>query len=213
MQKHSIRNWTIHLEKPKTPHVDITRAALQSLHTLRLSHEMQEMCCCLRDFQWYTCLIGKVTRPQLFTSKKGRTRQPSGSPDVPFDLVTYAALAFNSTKRTAVMPSKVGPPDSRNSPSPSPPADPPTSSAPGPRARALKGMFDQALSHTLGKCTYENFASCFPTPAKHVPEALNGLHRDFVTRLDEMCRVSTALDIPCSVTAVRWQSIAFYLIY
>ncbi|KAI9665224.1 MAG: hypothetical protein M1831_002234 [Alyxoria varia] len=74
------------------------------------------------------------------------------------------------------------------SPSPSPPRNPPVLSEPGPRARALDSVFDQALKHTLDKCSYDNFAACFPTPAEQVPGALRGLHGDFVGRLDEMCR-------------------------
>lgn len=36
--------------------------------------------------------------------------------------------------------------------------------------------------------SYPNFAACFPTPATHVPEALDGLHRDFVGKLEEVCK-------------------------
>lgn len=74
--------------------------------------------------------------------------------------------------------------------SPSPPPAPPVARAPGPRATALQKVFNDALSHTLRACSYNNFAECFPTPAKYVPQALDGLHRDFVGKLEEMCKVS-----------------------
>jgi len=81
--------------------------------------------------------------------------------------------------------------DSR-APSPSPPPPPPTAASPGPRANALEKIFHDALAHTLRSCSYSSFAACFPTLANYVPEALTGLHNDFVTKLDEMCKVSAA---------------------
>lgn len=96
---------------------------------------------------------------------------------------------LTSSKSPAEGKSEAMATEQRNSPSPSPPANPPTSSAPGPRVKALRDIFDLSLRHTLDKCTYDNFAECFPTPAKHVPEALSGLHRDFIAKLDQMCRV------------------------
>ncbi|KAI9769328.1 MAG: hypothetical protein M1839_003751 [Geoglossum umbratile] len=52
-------------------------------------------------------------------------------------------------------------------PSPSPP--PPIPSSPGRRATALQTIFTNALSHTIKTVNYDNFASCFPTPARHCP--------------------------------------------
>lgn len=80
--------------------------------------------------------------------------------------------------------------------SPSPPPAPPLARAPGPRATALQKVFNDALSHTLRACSYNNFAECFPTPAKYVPQALDGLHRDFVGKLEEMCKVSRTTVTP-----------------
>ena len=73
--------------------------------------------------------------------------------------------------------------------SPSPPPRPPVSLVPGPRAEALQKIFDGALKTTLKTVSYDNFAACFPTPARRVPDALGGLHRDFVNRLSEVCKV------------------------
>ncbi|KAL2357134.1 Nnf1-domain-containing protein [Cryomyces antarcticus] len=72
--------------------------------------------------------------------------------------------------------------------SPSPPTSPPLPQAPGPRATALQKVFADALSHSLKTCSYSNFAACFPTAARYVPEALEGLWRDFVERLGGVCR-------------------------
>lgn len=70
-----------------------------------------------------------------------------------------------------------------------PPPSRPISLSPGIRASLLQKVYNDALSHTLRICSYTNFASCFPTPARHVPEALDGLHRDFIGRLDDICKV------------------------
>lgn len=71
----------------------------------------------------------------------------------------------------------------------SPPNRPPTSSVPGIRASKLHDVFDRALSRTIHKgCSYPHFSACFPTPASYVPEALEGFHRDFVTKLEHACR-------------------------
>ncbi|PNS21482.1 hypothetical protein CAC42_1261 [Sphaceloma murrayae] len=72
--------------------------------------------------------------------------------------------------------------------SPSPASTPPIASTPGPRAAMLSKLYDEAVTHTLQACSYDNFAACFPTSARHVPDALQGLHNDFVTRLGERCR-------------------------
>jgi len=73
--------------------------------------------------------------------------------------------------------------------SPSPPRSPPNALSPGPRASKLQEVFNEALTHTLRVCSYSNFATCFPTPAQFVPEALDTLHRDFVGRLGDACKV------------------------
>jgi kinetochore protein NNF1 len=60
------------------------------------------------------------------------------------------------------------------SPSPAPP--PPVATAPGPRATALQKLYSDAIAHVLKTCSYNNFASCFPTPAKEVPDSIRHLH-------------------------------------
>lgn len=79
---------------------------------------------------------------------------------------------------------------SRTSPSPSPPPDAPESSTlePGPRATALKKIYTSALQSTLKSNSYPNFASCFPTPAKYCPTALEGVWRQLNARLEEECQ-------------------------
>lgn len=79
--------------------------------------------------------------------------------------------------------------------SPSPAAAPPVPNAPGPRAQALLAVFNSALDATLAKVSAGNFASCFPTPAKYVPEVLDDIHGQFTAQIssawkkkfDEIC--------------------------
>lgn len=67
-------------------------------------------------------------------------------------------------------------------------AAPPVAASPGPRAAQLIKLYNDAIAHTLKACNYDNFAACFPTTAKNVPDALQGLHKDFVERLDQHCK-------------------------
>lgn len=60
---------------------------------------------------------------------------------------------------------------------------------PGARATALQTAFAKALEATLNKCSYANFASCFPTPAQYRPQTLEMFHKDFTGRLHEVCTV------------------------
>lgn len=71
----------------------------------------------------------------------------------------------------------------------SPSSKPPIADAPGPRAQALCNAFEKALDNTLRRCSYENFAACFPTPAEYRSETLDAFWRDFVGRLDAFCKV------------------------
>lgn len=64
-----------------------------------------------------------------------------------------------------------------------PPA--PESQIPGPRASRLIQVFDQALARTLRANSYSNFASCFPTPARHVPASLESVWRQLNAKLEE----------------------------
>lgn len=62
------------------------------------------------------------------------------------------------------------------------------SQAPGPRASRLIQVFDQALARTLRANSYSNFASCFPTPARHVPASLESVWRQLNAKLEESAR-------------------------
>ncbi|KAF1353558.1 Nnf1-domain-containing protein [Delphinella strobiligena] len=72
--------------------------------------------------------------------------------------------------------------------SPSPATAPPIAAAPGPRASALQKLYADAIAHTVKTCNYNNFAECFPTPAKHTPEAMKELHSDFIQKLHHSCK-------------------------
>ncbi|KAI5249082.1 MIND kinetochore complex component Nnf1 [Aureobasidium subglaciale] len=74
--------------------------------------------------------------------------------------------------------------------SPSPVQAPPVQQTPGPRAAALQKLYSDAIKHTLRACSYSNFASSFPTPASHAPDAMKRLHSDFVEKLDRSCKLN-----------------------
>lgn len=59
---------------------------------------------------------------------------------------------------------------------------------PGPRASRLIQVFDQALARTLRANSYSNFASCFPTPARHVPASLESVWRQLNAKLEESAK-------------------------
>ncbi|KAI9803692.1 MAG: hypothetical protein M1833_000604 [Piccolia ochrophora] len=79
------------------------------------------------------------------------------------------------------MPATKDPPSS-----PSPP--PPVQLTPGHRATALQKVFNEALAHTLRTCSYDNFAACFPTPAKYCASSLKALWRQMTEKMDELAR-------------------------
>lgn len=58
----------------------------------------------------------------------------------------------------------------------------------GPRASRLHQVFDQALARTLKANSYSNFASCFPTPARHVPASLENVWRQLNAKLEESAK-------------------------
>ncbi|KAF2435412.1 Nnf1-domain-containing protein [Tothia fuscella] len=70
--------------------------------------------------------------------------------------------------------------------SPLPPA--PEENTPGHRATAFQNALNAALDATLKKCSYDNFASCFPTTAKYQPETLEGFWKDFTGKLSSTCQ-------------------------
>jgi len=59
----------------------------------------------------------------------------------------------------------------------------------GDRVKLLHKLFDGALTSTLGKVSYSNFAACFPTTAQYKPDNLKRLHQQFVAGLGAQCRV------------------------
>jgi kinetochore protein NNF1 len=65
---------------------------------------------------------------------------------------------------------------------------PPTQSLPSRRAATLTDAFSRALEATSNKLSYENFATCFPTPAQYKPDTLQKFHGDFVGRWGERCK-------------------------
>lgn len=82
--------------------------------------------------------------------------------------------------------------ESNSQPSQQPPAAPasppppaPNFQVPGPRASRLHQVFSQALARTLRANSYANFASCFPTPARHVPASLESVWRQLNAKLEE----------------------------
>lgn len=83
-----------------------------------------------------------------------------------------------------------GDPAHDNERSPSPAQPPPVPAAPGPRATALQKLYSDAIAHVLKTCNYNNFASCFPTPAKEVPDSLRHLHEQFTDRLGASMRMN-----------------------
>lgn len=86
--------------------------------------------------------------------------------------------------------------------SPSPPPPAPVPLTPGPRASRLQQVFEQALARTLRANSYSNFASCFPTPAKHVPASLESVWRQLNAKLEESAKAEFE-DIVLERDAVR----------
>ncbi|KAI7286854.1 hypothetical protein KC345_g961 [Hortaea werneckii] len=81
--------------------------------------------------------------------------------------------------------------DIQNAPldrSPSPASAPPVASAPGPRAAALQKLYNDAINHVLKTCSYDNFAKCFPTPSREVPQSMRQLHEQFNEKLGNQLR-------------------------
>ncbi|OQO08682.1 hypothetical protein B0A48_06552 [Cryoendolithus antarcticus] len=74
--------------------------------------------------------------------------------------------------------------------SPSPVSAPPVQATPGPRATALQQLYGDAVTHILKTCNYENFASCFPTPAREASQSLQQLHEEFTERLGASMRMN-----------------------
>ena len=105
-------------------------------------------------------------------SQPGRARAP-------IFIIEYKLLTAWKRRRNEM--------DARMAGSPSPPPEAPGCSNPGPRAAALQKVFAGALTASLKTNSYANFSSCFPTPAKHCPDALEGVWAQMNTRLEQEC--------------------------
>ncbi|KAI1187024.1 Nnf1-domain-containing protein [Nemania serpens] len=73
------------------------------------------------------------------------------------------------------------------------PASPPlpsrhTAQTPGPRASRFQTTLDSALSHTLAKISWDNFAACYPHIAAHAPATLRAVQSQMVDRLRSLCK-------------------------
>ncbi|KAI1755541.1 Nnf1-domain-containing protein [Xylaria castorea] len=74
-----------------------------------------------------------------------------------------------------------------------PPESPPlparhTALTPGPRASRFQATLDSALSHTLAKISWDNFAACYPHIAAHAPATLRAVQSQMVDRLRSLCK-------------------------
>lgn len=111
-------------------------------------------------------------------------------------LSTTRVFSQNLNISTRILPAlkaAISPPLTMSQDPPSPPSiPPPLPSAPGPRATRLQTLLDSAISHTISSITYRNFASCFPTIQTYNPAALEDLHRNFTTLLDERAKAELA---------------------
>ncbi|KAI8628611.1 Nnf1-domain-containing protein [Xylariaceae sp. FL1651] len=73
------------------------------------------------------------------------------------------------------------------------PASPPlparhTALTPGLRASRFQATLDSALSHTLSKISWDNFAACYPTIAAQSPATLRAVQKQMVDRLNSLCK-------------------------
>ena len=66
----------------------------------------------------------------------------------------------------------------------------PTSITRGARATALTNIFNEALAHTRRTCSYDNFAACFPTPARYCANSLRALWAQMMERFELHAKVS-----------------------
>ncbi len=83
------------------------------------------------------------------------------------------------------------------------PASPPlparhTALTPGPRASRFQTTLDSALSHTLAKISWDNFAACYPHIAAHAPATLRAVQTQMVDRLRSLCKVCCCCCCCCS---------------
>ncbi|KAI1828412.1 Nnf1-domain-containing protein [Xylaria intraflava] len=63
-----------------------------------------------------------------------------------------------------------------------------TALTPGPRASRFQMTLGSALSHTLAKISWDNFAACYPHIATHAPATLRAVQSQMVDRLRSLCQ-------------------------
>ncbi|ORY69896.1 Nnf1-domain-containing protein [Pseudomassariella vexata] len=63
-----------------------------------------------------------------------------------------------------------------------------TATTPGPRAARFQELLNGALSSTLKKLAWDNFAACYPTIASSAPATLKAVQKQMVERLGALCR-------------------------
>ena len=124
--------------------------------------------------------------------------QPESTPSAPPPSNSTGATQQAESSSTAVASSATA---SRPPTAPAAPASPPlptrhTPQAPGPRAARFQKVLDDSLKHTLGKVTWENFASCYPTVAERAPATLKAAQRQMVDRLAMLCKVCFQDSVP-----------------
>lgn len=84
-------------------------------------------------------------------------------------------------------------------PASAPPPQKPEPVTPGPRAARFIEMYHSALSRTLARVNYDNFATCFPTIAAYAPNALRNVQKQMVDYLEDRCIVSSFLRLITSI--------------
>lgn len=71
-----------------------------------------------------------------------------------------------------------------------------TALTPGPRASRFQTTLDAALSHTLAKISWDNFAACYPHVAANAPATLRAVQSQMVDRLRSLCKVCGIPSLP-----------------
>ena len=95
------------------------------------------------------------------------------------------------------------PPPSEPQPQPQPQPQPSHDDAASPktvpeglRATQLRKVFVRALSKSVGTCTYDNFAACFPTTAHNQPRLLQALWKQVIELWRTRAMVCCLLSLP-----------------
>jgi kinetochore protein NNF1 len=77
----------------------------------------------------------------------------------------------------AAAPLSQNPPDS-------PTAAPPQPTLPGVLATRLQETYAHAIAKIISTCSYDSFATCFPTPAQNRPEVLRSVWSQIVAKIE-----------------------------